>query len=76
MLYFISKDGYLNEKINYEYIDNRAAKKNGILVGPGRGSAAGSLVAYSLNITELDPIENGLLFTRKPPKQFSEAIQC
>ena len=40
------------------------AKTHDIIVGPGRGSAAGSLVAYSLNITELDPIENGLLFER------------
>ncbi len=40
------------------------AKKNGIPVGPGRGSAAGSLVAYSLGITDLDPIEHGLIFER------------
>ncbi len=40
------------------------AKKSGIRVGPGRGSAAGSLVAYSLGITGLDPIEHGLLFER------------
>src|SRR6185295_4734686 len=40
------------------------AKKQGIPVGPGRGSAAGSLVAYSLRITDLDPIEHGLLFER------------
>ncbi len=40
------------------------AKQNGIPVGPGRGSGAGSLVAYSLQITELDPIEHGLLFER------------
>lgn len=40
------------------------AKNNGILVGPGRGSAAGSLVAYSLKITDLDPIRYGLLFER------------
>ena len=40
------------------------AKKNGIPVGPGRGSGAGSLVAWSLGITELDPIEHGLLFER------------
>ena len=39
-------------------------KKNGILVGPGRGSAAGSLVSYSLGITDLDPIKYGLLFER------------
>lgn len=40
------------------------AKENNIPVGPGRGSAAGSLVAYSLEITELDPIEHGLIFER------------
>lgn len=40
------------------------AKKNKIPVGPGRGSGAGSLVAYSLNITDLDPIEFNLLFER------------
>ncbi|MFP5219903.1 MAG: DNA polymerase III subunit alpha, partial [Actinomycetes bacterium] len=40
------------------------AKTAGIRVGPGRGSAAGSLVAYALGITELDPIEHKLLFER------------
>jgi DNA polymerase III subunit alpha len=40
------------------------AKRNGISVGPGRGSAAGSLVAYSLEITDLDPIRYDLLFER------------
>jgi DNA polymerase-3 subunit alpha len=40
------------------------AKKNDIPVGPGRGSGAGSLVAYSLKITDLDPIPNFLLFER------------
>jgi DNA polymerase-3 subunit alpha len=42
----------------------RHAKDSGIRLGPGRGSAAGSLVAWSLGITELDPIEHGLLFER------------
>ncbi|MCA1670689.1 MAG: DNA polymerase III subunit alpha, partial [Actinobacteria bacterium] len=42
----------------------RHAKEVGIRVGPGRGSAAGSLVAYALGITNLDPIEHGLLFER------------
>ena len=42
----------------------RWAKENTIPVGPGRGSGAGSLVAYSLNITELDPIKYDLLFER------------
>ncbi|MDD3353315.1 DNA polymerase III subunit alpha, partial [Zoogloea sp.] len=40
------------------------AKNNGVPVGPGRGSGAGSLVAYSLNITDLDPLEYALLFER------------
>ncbi|MDH5719031.1 MAG: DNA polymerase III subunit alpha [Spirochaetia bacterium] len=40
------------------------AKQNGIPVGPGRGSAAGSMVAYSLGITDIDPIKYGLLFER------------
>ena len=40
------------------------AKNNGILVGPGRGSAAGSLVSYLLNITEIDPLKYGLQFER------------
>ena len=40
------------------------AKKNGCPVGPGRGSGAGSLVAYSLNITGLDPLQYNLLFER------------
>jgi DNA polymerase-3 subunit alpha len=40
------------------------AKESGVPVGPGRGSAAGSLVAYSLGITDLDPIAHGLIFER------------
>ncbi len=40
------------------------AKENGVAVGPGRGSAAGSIVAYALEITDLDPLANGLLFER------------
>jgi DNA polymerase III subunit alpha len=40
------------------------AKENGIAVGPGRGSAAGSIVAYALDITDLDPLANDLLFER------------
>ncbi|MGN9777268.1 DNA polymerase III subunit alpha [Micromonospora sp. H33] len=40
------------------------AKNQGIAVGPGRGSAAGSLVAYALGITDLDPIPHGLIFER------------
>jgi DNA polymerase-3 subunit alpha len=42
----------------------RWARDNGVPVGPGRGSGAGSLVAYSLNITDLDPLEHELLFER------------
>ncbi len=40
------------------------AKNNGVLVGPGRGSAAGSIVAYALRITDLDPLRYNLLFER------------
>jgi len=40
------------------------AKRNGIRVGPGRGSGAGSLLAYALGITDLDPLDHGLLFER------------
>ena len=46
----------------YDFI--KYAKKNKILVGPGRGSAAGSLVAYSLGITDIDPLKYDLLFER------------
>jgi DNA polymerase-3 subunit alpha len=42
----------------------RYAKDNGIPVGPGRGSAAGSLVGYAMGITDVDPIQNELLFER------------
>jgi DNA polymerase-3 subunit alpha len=42
----------------------RYAQDNGIRVGPGRGSAAGALVAYALGITELDPLLHGLVFER------------
>jgi DNA polymerase III subunit alpha len=42
----------------------RFAKESGIAVGPGRGSAAGSIVAYALGITDLDPLANDLLFER------------
>ena len=46
----------------WDYI--RFARENGIPVGPGRGSAAGSLVAYALGITNIDPVKHGLLFER------------
>jgi DNA polymerase III subunit alpha len=40
------------------------AKENGVAVGPGRGSAAGSIVAYALDITDIDPLAHGLMFER------------
>ena len=40
------------------------AKKEGIMVGPGRGSSAGSLLCYAIGITDIDPIKHGLLFFR------------
>ncbi len=40
------------------------AKRNGIRVGPGRGSGAGSIIAYAMGITDLDPLAYGLLFER------------
>jgi DNA polymerase-3 subunit alpha len=46
----------------WDYI--KFARDNGIPVGPGRGSAAGSLVAYALKITNIDPVHHGLLFER------------
>ena len=45
-----------------EYIE--WARSQGIVVGPGRGSAAGAIVAYAMGITDLDPLSNGLLFER------------
>ncbi len=42
----------------------RYAKENGVAVGPGRGSAAGSIVSYVLKITDLDPLAEGLIFER------------
>lgn len=48
--------------IVWDYV--QFARKNGIIVGPGRGSAAGSLVAYVLEITDVDPIKFDLLFER------------
>ncbi len=48
--------------IVYDYV--KYAKNNGIMVGVGRGSAAGSLVSYVLGITDIDPIEYDLLFER------------
>ncbi|MEO0934532.1 MAG: DNA polymerase III subunit alpha, partial [Cyanobacteria bacterium J06641_2] len=48
--------------IVWDYI--KFARDNGIPVGPGRGSAAGSLVAYCMGITNIDPVHHGLLFER------------
>lgn len=48
--------------IVWDFIDY--AKRSGIMVGPGRGSAAGAIIAYTLKITELDPLEHGLIFER------------
>ena len=48
--------------IVWDYIN--FSRENGIMVGPGRGSAAGSIVAYSLGITDIDPIRYNLLFER------------
>ena len=42
----------------------RWAKENRIVVGPGRGSVGGSIVAYLLNITTIDPLKHNLLFER------------
>ena len=62
-LSIIKKMGFSNYfLVVYDFI--LYAKKNNILVGPGRGSAAGSLVAYSLGITEIDPLKYDLLFER------------
>ena len=59
----INKMGYTDYfLIVYDYV--KYAKSNDIMVGPGRGSAAGSLVSYSLGITEVDPIKYNLLFER------------
>ena len=73
-------DGALRERLSYEldvihsmgYVDYflivwdfiHFAKSHDIMVGPGRGSAAGSIVAYSLGITDIDPIRYQLLFER------------
>ena len=73
-------DGTLRERLDYElsviqemgYVDYflivwdfiNYARQNDIMVGPGRGSAAGSIVSYCLKITNIDPIEYNLLFER------------
>lgn len=59
----IEKMGYVEYfLIVWDFINY--ARKNGIVVGPGRGSAAGSIVAYCLHITNIDPIRYGLIFER------------
>ncbi|MEI8312682.1 MAG: DNA polymerase III subunit alpha, partial [Verrucomicrobiota bacterium] len=59
----IEKTGFVSYfLIVWDFINY--AKKNGIPVGPGRGSAAGSLIAYVLAITDIDPIHYGLIFER------------
>ncbi len=73
-------DGTVANRLEYElstieqmgYVDYflivwdfiRYARENGIMVGPGRGSAAGSVVSYCLHITNVDPIRYGLIFER------------
>jgi DNA polymerase-3 subunit alpha len=62
-LEMISKMGYAGYfLIVWDFVNY--ARRNNIPVGPGRGSGAGSLVAYSLKITDIDPIQYGLLFER------------
>ncbi len=59
----ISKMGFSNYfLVVWDYV--KYAKFNNILVGPGRGSAAGSLVSYAIGITDIDPIKYNLLFER------------
>lgn len=59
----INKMGYVEYfLITWDFIN--FAKENNIMVGPGRGSAAGSIVAYTLRITDIDPIKYNLLFER------------
>lgn len=62
-LNIINNMGFCNYfLVVWDYV--KYAKENNILVGPGRGSAAGSLVAYLLNITTIDPLKYNLLFER------------
>ena len=60
MMHQMGFDAYF--LVVWDYI--KFARDNGIPVGPGRGSAAGSLVAYALHITNIDPVHHGLLFER------------
>ncbi len=62
-LRIINEMGYPNYfLIVWDFINY--ARKNNISVGPGRGSAAGSIVAYALKITDIEPLSNGLIFER------------
>jgi len=73
----IDKMGYVDYfLIVWDFI--RFARENGIVTGPGRGSAAGSLVAYTLGITRIDPIRYGLLFERflNPERVSMPDIDC
>ena len=58
----IQNMGYVDYLIVWDFINY--AKENGIAVGPGRGSAAGSIVSYCLKITNIDPIKYNLIFER------------
>ena len=63
-LQVIKKTGFADYFLIVQDIVNWAKKQQGIVVGPGRGSAAGSIVSYILNITDVDPIKYDLLFER------------
>ncbi len=60
IIHSMSFDGYF--LIVWDFINY--AKSDGIMVGPGRGSCAGSLVCYAIGVTDLDPIKYGLIFER------------
>jgi DNA polymerase-3 subunit alpha len=75
-LHCISSSGFTDALLMYAAIASYA-RGEGILVGPGRGAAAGSLVAYALGITDVDPIRHGLLFERflSPDRSASPRIE-
>ena len=69
-LNIIEKSGYSSYfLIAWDFV--HYAKEKGIPVGPGRGSAAGSVVSYALGITDIDPLKYDLLFERflYPPRE-------